>query len=283
MPSDRQILQRELAEKLRLEESLKPGIRRIFRRVLDEFKASVARTGRPQSVARYAVSFETLLEDHYRKVAKAFKGAVLAQNNASSYAELKQAEEDDQTEELIAAILLLWADGHAPIQAGIITTTTEMDMQDAINRARASLLEQGLPTDPRSLAAAATPILKRILNNRVDLITVTETQTSAEMAKQVEAYTAAGAVVPGLAVPPAVGLQPRPAAPKLKKSWLDLRDDRTRETHLIAGRRYQESPIPITETFVVGGFRMMIPGDTSMGAPIREIANCRCSARYFIG
>ena len=283
MPSDSQILQRELAEKLRLEASLKPGIRRIFRRVLDEFKASVARTGRPQPVARYAVAFETLLEDHYRKVAKAFKGAVLAQNNASSYAELKQVEEDSETEELIAAILLLWADEHAPIQAGIITRTTERDMQDAVTQARDALILQGMPTDNRSVAATAGAILKRILNNRVDLIVVTETQASAEMAKQVEAYTAAGAAVPGVPVPPDVALRPRPLVqPKLKKSWLDLRDDRTRETHIIAGRRYQESPIPITDTFVVGGFRMMIPGDTSLGAPIREIANCRCSARYFL-
>lgn len=281
MPSDSQILRRELAEKLRLEESLKPGIRRIFRRVLDEFKSSVARTGRPQPVARYAVSFEVLLEDHYRKVAKAFKGAVLAQNSASSYAELKQAKEDDNTEELIAAIFLLWADGHAPMQAEIITNTNELDMQDVVTQARDALVLQGMPTDNRSLAAAAGAILKRLLGGRVGLIAVTETQTSAEMAKQIEASTAAGVTIPGVPVPSDIGLRPRPeVSPKLKKSWLDLRDDRTRETHLIAGRRYQESPIPITETFIVGGFRMMTPGDTSLGAPIREIANCRCSARY---
>ena len=283
MPSNAQILQRELAIKLRLEDSLKPGIRRILRRVLDEFRVSVARTGRPQTVTRYATAFEALLEDHYRKTHRAFRGAVLEQNGASTYAEVKQVEEDSETEELIIATLLLWADQHAPIQAGIIAGTTERDMQDAIQQARDVLTQQGKPTDNRSLAATAAAILRRILGARVDLIAVTETQTAAEISKLVEATTAVGVTVPGIPVPADVALRPRPGrAVTLKKSWLDLRDARVRETHLDAGRRYQESPILVTQPFIVGGARLMTPGDTSHGAPIREIAHCRCSARYIV-
>lgn len=297
MPSRREILSREVAEKLRLEAALKPGIRKIFSRVIDDFKVSVARTGRPQSVARYRTSFESLLEDHYRRCQKAFKGMVLLQNNVKTYGALrakqnKQTEDESVIEELIAAIFLLWREEHAPTQANIIVSTTSRDMEDAIDQGRQALREEDKPADNRSLALVAAAILKRTLRNRVDLISVTETQAATEAAKAVEASTAARVVIPGIPFPrdivpileptaaPVPRTTPLVQPEALKKSWLDMRDRRVRHTHLEAGRRYGEAAIPVNEAFIVGGSRMMFPGDTSLGAPVREIANCRCSAQY---
>ncbi len=65
------------------------------------------------------------------------------------------------------------------------------------------------------------------------------------------------------------------------KSWLATQDDRTRDTHSSAGSRYAEGgdpgPIPWGQPFVVGGHPMRYPLDMSLGAPIGEVANCRCS------
>ena len=277
MPSKKEILERELADKLRLEDKMKPDIRRIFRRVVDDFRVSVARSGSAPDAGRYIVSLQSILEDQYRRVQKVFKGAVHRQN----YGETKQAE-DDENEELIAAIFLLWMEQHAPTQADIIAGTTARDMQDAISQARDELVNSGKRVDNRSLAAVAVAILKRILRPRVDLIAVIETQTAAETAKVIEAGASAGVTIPGIPMPSNV-VPIRPAgAVALKKSWLDLRDARVRATHLQAGRTYQAAPIPVNEAFIVGGARLMFPGDTSLGAPIREIAHCRCSARYQI-
>lgn len=301
MPGRREILTREVAEKLRLEALVKPGIRKIFARVVDDFRVAVARTGQPQEITRYRKSFESLLEDHYRRVQKSFSGMILLHNNVQTYSALrakqnKQAdEEESNVKELIAAIFLLWDEQHAPVQADIIARTTGRDMEDAISEARQALREQDKPADNRSLAATAVAILKRILRGRVDLIAVTETQTAAETTKAIEASTAARVLIPGIPVPrdivplvePAIAPTPGPGArttpqvQTLKKSWLDMRDKRVRATHVDAGRRYSPaSPIPLNEAFIVGSSRMMQPGDTSLGAPVREIAHCRCSAMY---
>jgi hypothetical protein len=334
MPSRKEILTREVTEKLRLEAIVKPGIRKIFKRVVDDFRVSVARTGQAPSLSRHRTSFETLLEDHYRRVQKSFGGMILKQNNVTTYMALRSkqakqndAEEESRIKELIAAIFLLWDDERAPVQADIIVATTVRDMGDAIDQGRQAMREDGAPIENRSLAAVAAAILLRILRGRVDLIAVTETQAAAEAAKAIEASTVGGVTVPGIPVPrdappifepPAIpgprplptipdvappgapdkpGTPPKPDEPEepkpkpepapkpgppgtLKKSWIDMRDKRVRPTHVEAGRRYGAASIPVNEAFIVGGSRMMYPGDTSLGAPIREIANCRCSAQY---
>ncbi len=302
MPSRREILTREVAEKLRLEALVKPGIRKIFNRVVDDFRVAVARTGQPQEVTRYRKSFETLLEEHYRRVQKAFSGMILQQNGVLTFGALRAKqgkaadEEESKIKELIAVIFLLWDDQHAPVQSKFIVDTTAKDMDDAISQGRQALQEEGKPADNRSLAATAAAILKRILRGRVDLIAVTETQTAAETAKAIEASTAARVLIPGIPLPrdivplleptvtptPQPGAGPRltPVQATLKKSWVDLRDNKVRTTHREAGRRYGATPIPMNEAFNVGSSRMMYPGDTSLGAPVREIAHCRCSAQY---
>ena len=55
-------------------------------------------------------------------------------------------------------------------------------------------------------------------------------------------------------------------------AWLSERDDRVRPTHITAdGQR-----VPVNEPFWVGGYRMMYPTDSSLGAGPEEIVNCRC-------
>lgn len=287
MPSRREILRREIGEKIRLEESFKPAVRRIFRRVLDDFRVSVASTGRPQDVSRYRALFESSLDEHYRKVQKTFSGAILMHNNADAFVELrrKQVEqEDDDIDELILAMFLLWREEHAPLQADIITGTTFRDMQDAVAQARQELTELGQPTDSRSVAAAASTILSRTLRNRVELIAVTETQAAAETAKAIEASATTRISIPGITVPASIVQVLEPAVTPvvertLRKTWLTLQDDRVRDTH----RAVQGRTVELNEPFIVGGARMMYPGDASLGAPIRELANCRCSAQYTVG
>lgn len=62
------------------------------------------------------------------------------------------------------------------------------------------------------------------------------------------------------------------------KEWLATHDDRTRDTHIAAGREYSgRGAIPMNEPFKVGGYDMMYPGDSGNGAPPREFINCRCT------
>lgn len=63
---------------------------------------------------------------------------------------------------------------------------------------------------------------------------------------------------------------------KTKKTWHTMFDRKVRHTH----RRVDGKTIRIGDVFTVGDSLMMIPKDESMGADIKEIANCRCSIKY---
>lgn len=56
------------------------------------------------------------------------------------------------------------------------------------------------------------------------------------------------------------------------KTWRAHKDELTRPTHAAANGQ----TVPINEPFIVGGYALMFPGDTSRGAPPQEIVNCRC-------
>lgn len=63
----------------------------------------------------------------------------------------------------------------------------------------------------------------------------------------------------------------------LRKRWSTMLDDRVRATHAAAEGQTRPAALP----FSVGGELMMVPGDTTFGASIRERINCRCSAVYY--
>lgn len=62
------------------------------------------------------------------------------------------------------------------------------------------------------------------------------------------------------------------------KDWLATGDRRTRPTHMTAGGNQKD--IPFATPFEVGGSKLMFPGDGSLGAPGREIIQCRCTSLY---
>ena len=57
-----------------------------------------------------------------------------------------------------------------------------------------------------------------------------------------------------------------------EKKWHSHHDELTRPTHAAADGQI----VPIRAPFIVGGYRLLFPGDTSLGAPPQEIVNCRC-------
>ena len=65
---------------------------------------------------------------------------------------------------------------------------------------------------------------------------------------------------------------------RLYKQWSATRDKRVRDTHRAMNRH---PVIPLNQAFTVGGSQMLMPGDSTLGAPAREVINCRCNLRYY--
>jgi uncharacterized protein with gpF-like domain len=63
---------------------------------------------------------------------------------------------------------------------------------------------------------------------------------------------------------------------ELNKEWVSAENERTRDSHIEANGQV----VGMYEAFTVGGFKMMMPSDDSMGAPASEIINCRCAVVY---
>jgi hypothetical protein len=63
---------------------------------------------------------------------------------------------------------------------------------------------------------------------------------------------------------------------QIKRKWICTKDSRTRLSHGLADGQIV---VGTKEPFKVGGYKMMYPGDSSMGAPGHEIYNCRCTTR----
>lgn len=59
------------------------------------------------------------------------------------------------------------------------------------------------------------------------------------------------------------------------KAWNTSNLDGVRPSHVQAGMVY-ETGIPVDQTFRVGGYDLLHPGDASRGAPGSETINCRC-------
>ena len=63
---------------------------------------------------------------------------------------------------------------------------------------------------------------------------------------------------------------------QIKRRWVCTKDSRTRLDHGLADGQIV---VGTKQPFIVGGYKMMFPGDKSMGAPGHEIYNCRCTTR----
>lgn len=252
---------KQLVMKLMLERIFKPEIKRIFNSILQDFRVIVATTGFPPQSNLYKPVWEVVLKKHYRRVQKKFSGLIDLSK------EEKQLEEEDK-DELFLLSLLAWRDKQAPKQADIINNTTQFNMSDAITMAREQAAAEGKILSNRELAAAATALLKRKFRGRVSGIAMTETQSSAESTKFIEAEVLSDLtpriVGGGLAVTLST------------KSWTTVGDNKVRPIHKSVNGQMKK----LNEPYIVNSQFLMHPGDSSLGASVDNVANCRCISTY---
>lgn len=77
-------------------------------------------------------------------------------------------------------------------------------------------------------------------------------------------------------------VQQKHANSRIYKTWHNPMDGKERQWHHDAHLTYSEDGIPVDQPFMVGGEEMMQPGDTSRGASLANVVNCRCWSSYSI-
>lgn len=269
--SQQEILIDEFAKKIRLERTFLPQVRSVFALMIRDFRDSVAAIGKAPNSTTYQSQWEGILQKHYQRVQQAFRGEVAEANGGKSFVAMlvKQGEEAEAMA-LLSLALIEWRANMAPSKARAISRTNDKQMQQAIDQARADLQARGEDITPESLSRVATVILTRKFAARSNVIAQTETQESSEATKQMEAQVLAGAVP--FALVGTIVFNPIERR-SVQKMWKDMDDSRVRQTHM----RADGTVLPEGGVYRVGGSSLRFPGDSSLGADIKETINCRCS------
>lgn len=260
-------------KKLRLEVQFRVVMTSYFNKIVNTF-LMLGKNQLPLNVSqRFDDELKAILMTQYIRVEKVFDHA----GRDGMPKELRSTAEEDRT---IDNALKGFNNIRSTLQTENMNRTTQRQIEQSLAIARSidtdvETIEDGKVVRIKAsqfvgfeLFLGAGNILKRKLASRITSIVSTETQIPAEIAKLTEIEVLSGNV--------ASVIRGTPTKIAIKKTWVSEADDITRPTHLQADGQDRKANV----AFTVGGFRLMVPGDTSLGAPKKETINCRCDAEY---
>ncbi len=239
----RAIANKDHALKLALEARLIPALRRVFGRYMRDFRRQFKKTGVILNAVALRPSLSRVLNTAYKRTAAVFRQQFIEQQ--------KQDDLLDQSQEAIDAFMAVTL----PRQISFIINTTNDQITNKIRELITASVETGTVLDISQLADLAFQEYNKILSSRIDTIAMSETQNIAEETKLQMVI---------------------PRSDVTRKQWVAILDNRTRASHAKADGQVKL----IDEPFIVMDQRLMRPRDTSLGATLDNIINCRCSAVY---
>lgn len=240
--------------KLQLEATLTPQLIKFFRQYGDDFAKRYEALGFLPDFGIYKDKLSGILQPHYNKVANVFSKRIVDT--------VGKPDNHDDVLNTISQRTDTFHAINADQSSQYIMQTTHDNAHNAIKKAAAAGIAAGLFLTRTQIAKQAKRDLLRTNINRVSGISMTETQGAAEHAKQseFEALTFHGAHNIHLK--------------KKQKQWNAVLDNVTRAAHAQADGQIVDYGQP----YEVGGEKMMYPKDSSLGASLSNIINCRCSS-----
>lgn len=252
----------DVKRKIGLEQRLSPVIKGLFSELVKDFFNR--QVGKPSRLADIQERLQQELGAHYKNVVNEFLGTI----NDDMPDQLKLSADDLGK---LKTYLVNRYTERAAEQARIINETTATNEQEALAMANQDAEEQrarGEEIGAGSLYAMAAAMLSKKLRGRVSTIASFETQVPAEETKRAEVSYLLGRTSDPLS-------QVAAESP-IFKTWFTQGDEDVRQWHFEADGQ----TVPENEPFIVGGQKLMMPGDTDLGATIDNVANCRCGAFY---
>lgn len=264
---------RNLKLKLALEKTFSIELAAYFSQLRKDVVSFHTATGLLINADVYQGKTESLLERHYKRVIRNFinegkysyKKALILQG-----LEYKQEdeEEDNKIKGTSVLIALAFVNEILNVRASQLIDTTSDNIKEVADKAPEKAREAGTKVSDEMNRG-----LKKAFASRQAMIALTETQFMAERSKHIEAAVISrGGDVDPSSINDGVVL----GDADIKKEWAAILDDRTRHVHAMADGQVQG----INDAYIVNGEKLMFPGDTSMGASLGNIINCRCSSLY---
>ena len=251
-----------LAAKLQIESAFRRDLKTLFNKVNSDFVRHYKLYGNLAPIDRNKDAIRNLLLKYYRMINRKF-GYQIRTNNVKmcEKIEVKNVNFDSEIDKQLD----VYSQNHSEEQADIISQTNIREQQEIVQRIRAEAALAGVLLTDNEVAEQASELLDQKYDARIDTIAATEVQNVSEQTKYIEA-TVIGGLLVGMNV-----------ENPLKKRWVSVLDERTRQEHVNADGQV----VMASDPFLVGSYKLMQPGDTSLGAGLETIINCRCNAVYF--
>lgn len=247
--------QKQLNAKLRFERKFSNELRRFIAQQNEQVIEHILNFRNAPDSNLNREAFAALLLLHYNRVIKRFQGGVFREANAA----LKPLGIDKvvATDPAIAAAISAFIAQSAQEGAERFAQRSNRDVLVAMRRS--------------DTVDEVKEILDGVVNRRAQALSAEHTQRAAEggkaeLSRAIQENTAGSLFVAG-------------ATLQRYKIWMTRQDNRVRDAHAMALFQRVLASLP----FSIDGEQLMFPGDTSLGASIRNVANCRCSAIYSFG
>lgn len=204
-----------------------------------------------------AVNIDTVLDKYFDEdTATATKRTLApawinAMQNGRDFANIMLTRKAVSDTSVTNELFNMWVEQYGLKKANEINDTTNKLLKQKLAKVLSDSIAAGdsLPIRIKKLMAATDGVYENMSKVRAELIARTEA-TSTVNYGSFATYKVEGVT---------------------KKEWIETRDERTRDTHVLAGGQV----VGIDESFNVGGEMLMFPGDPSASAA--NICNCRCT------
>jgi len=271
----------DLRSKIKLEKDFIRKLIRLNNQIVKKTVLDFGRDGVVLNAREFEPALAALLDGQYERAARVFSDQIRDVLPPD-------LESTDTENSLITDALIVFFAARVIDQSQTITRTNQRDISTSIvsaNRQLQELAEPGEIVTTREVARTAGTLLRRKLKGRAGTIATTEVQVAAEVSKATETAiltrNKASLPRPVLAIPqPQVVVPELPSGlppPKVSKEWVTAGDEVVRTSpfsHVFA----DGLKVNIDESFDVGGQLLRIPGDTSQGASLSNVINCRCAS-----
>jgi uncharacterized protein with gpF-like domain len=250
------------AKKLAFESALLLALRPHFNVILNDFRSTYAETGNFPDITEHNNAISAVLNKHYDRVSDSFSDHIEQQ--------LGEPTDRSKVRSDIQVSTQLHKNLEVPKSGQFIANTNQSQMHDARDKVIVSAAVAGLFLTNKQIANRAHAELSKKYAARLPLIALDNTQNPAEQAKQAEYES----LIDNEATAGGVDFGSAADGDRAQKQWVAVLDNKTRPAHADADGQI----IVVGEPFIVGGEKLMYPRDTSLGASMANVANCRCSA-----